>query len=199
MADEQITMNVEAEVEAPAAAEQVEVAVKPKRTRRAPAKKAAAEASVEKPAAKRAAAKKPAAKKAATTTKTRRTAAKAKPAAAKTEAKVETKETAFDVSRKAVLAGLGAYGKAFDQVQSRIKSLNDELETRRSKASELYNELVARGEKIESEAKEKLADIDTKKFGIDKIADRAAIEARIEKAKGRFERLRKAAGLNRVA
>ncbi len=199
MADEQITMNVEAEVEAPAAAEQAEVAAKPKRTRRAPAKKAATEASVEKPAAKRAAAKKPAAKKATTATKTRRTATKAKPAAAKTEAKVETKETAFDVSRKAVLAGLGAYGKAFDQVQSRIKSLNDELETRRSKASELYNELVARGEKIESEAKEKLADIDTKKFGIDKIADRAAIEARIEKAKGRFERLRKAAGLNRVA
>ena len=191
---------VEAPVETAAAA--IEAEAKPKRARRttaakkAPVKKVAAKATTRKSATD-----KPEATK-TTATKTRRTAAKAKPAAAKTRAKVKpetAKESAFELPRKAVLAGLGVYGKAFDEVQTRLKSLNEELEAQRGKASELYKELVARGEKVETEAKEKLADIDTSKFAIAKLADREAIEARIEKAKGRFERLRKAAGLNKVA
>lgn len=101
--------------------------------------------------------------------------------------------------RKAVLAGLGVYGKAFDQVQTHLKTLNEEIATRRSKASDLYQELVSRGEKIESEAKEKLADIDTSKFNLNKLADRELIEARIDQAKAKFEQLRKAAGINRAA
>lgn len=191
---------VEAPVETAAAA--IEAEAKPKRTRRttaakkAPVKKVAAKATTRKSATD-----KPEATK-TTATKTRRTAAKAKPAAAKTRAKAKpetAKESAFELPRKAVLAGLGVYGKAFDEVQTRLKSLNEGLEAQRGKASELYKELVARGEKVETEAKEKLADIDTSKFAIAKLADREAIEARIEKAKGRFERLRKAAGLNKVA
>lgn len=191
-------------VEAPAetVAATIEAEAKPKRARRttaakkAPVKKVAAKTTARKSATDKAEATK------TTATKTRRTAAKAKPAAAKTrtKAKPETaKESAFELPRKAVLAGLGVYGKAFDEVQTRLKSLNEELEAQRGKASELYKELVARGEKVETEAKEKLADIDTSKFAIAKLADREAIEARIEKAKGRFERLRKAAGLNKVA
>ncbi len=172
---------------------------KPKRTRRATAvKKAPVTKTATKPTARKTATE----KADATKTTARRAAAKAKPAAAKTRAKAKpeiAKESAFELPRKAVLAGLGVYGKAFDQVQTRLKSLNEELEAQRGKASELYKELVARGEKVESEAKGKLADIDTSKFGIAKLADREAIEARIEKAKGRFERLRKAAGLNKVA
>jgi hypothetical protein len=191
---------VEAPVETAAAA--IEAEAKPKRARRttaakkAPVKKVAAKATTRKAATDKAEATK------TTATKTRRTAAKAKPAAAKTRAKAKpetAKESAFELPRKAVLAGLGVYGKAFDEVQTRLKSLNEELEAQRGKASELYKELVARGEKVETEAKEKLADIDTSKFAIAKLADREAIEARIEKAKGRFERLRKAAGLNKVA
>lgn len=191
---------VEAPVETAAAA--IEAEAKPKRARRttaakkAPVKKVAAKATTRKSATDKAEAAK------TTATKTRRTAAKAKPAAAKTRAKAKpetAKESAFELPRKAVLAGLGVYGKAFDEVQTRLKSLNEELEAQRGKASELYKELVARGEKVETEAKEKLADIDTSKFAIAKLADREAIEARIEKAKGRFERLRKAAGLNKVA
>lgn len=191
---------VEAPVETAAAA--IEAEAKPKRARRttaakkAPVKKVAAKATTRKSATDKAEATK------TTATKTRRTAAKAKPAAAKTRAKAKpetAKESAFELPRKAVLAGLGVYGKAFDEVQTRLKSLNEELEAQRGKASELYKELVARGEKVETEAKEKLADIDASKFAIAKLADREAIEARIEKAKGRFERLRKAAGLNKVA
>lgn len=187
---------VEAAVAAP------EAVAKPKRARRTtaakktPVKKAAAKTTARKATTDKAETAK------TTTTKTRRTAAKAKPAAAKTRAKTKpevAKESAFELPRKAVLAGLGVYGKAFDEVQTRLKSLNVELEAQRGKASELYKELVARGEKVETEAKEKLAEIDTSKFAIAKLADREAIEARIEKAKGRFERLRKAAGLNKVA
>jgi hypothetical protein len=191
-------------VEAPAetVAATIEAEAKPKRARRttaakkAPVKKVAAKTTARKSATDKAEATK------TTATKTRRTAAKAKPAAAKTRAKAKpetAKESAFELPRKAVLAGLGVYGKAFDEVQTRLKSLNEELEAQRGKASELYKELVARGEKVETEAKEKLADIDTSKFAIATLADREAFEARIEKAKGRFERLRKAAGLNKVA
>jgi hypothetical protein len=189
---------VEAPVEAVAAAE---AEAKPKRARRtttakkAPVKKAAVKTTARKATADKVDAT-------TTTTKARRATAKAKPAAAKTRAKAKPeveKESAFELPRKAVLAGLGVYGKAFDEVQTRLKSLNEELEAQRGKASELYKELIARGEKVETEAKEKLADIDTSKFAIAKLADREAIEARIEKAKGRFERLRKAAGLNKVA
>lgn len=191
---------VEAPAETVAAA--IEAEAKPKRARRttaakkAPVKKVAAKTTARKSATDKAEATK------TTATKTRRTAAKAKPAAAKTRAKAKpetAKESAFELPRKAVLAGLGVYGKAFDEVQTRLKSFNEELEAQRGKASELYKELVARGEKVETEAKEKLADIDTSKFAIAKLADREVIEARIEKAKGRFERLRKAAGLNKVA
>lgn len=191
---------VEAPVETAAAT--IEAEAKPKRARRttaakkAPVKKVAAKTTARKAATDKAEVTK------TTATKTRRAAAKAKPAAAKTRAKSKpetAKESAFELPRKAVLAGLGVYGKAFDEVQTRLKSLNEELEAQRGKASELYKELVARGEKVETEAKEKLADIDTSKFAIAKLADREAIEARIEKAKGRFERLRKAAGLNKVA
>ncbi len=189
--------DIKTEVNAVEAVAAPEAETKPKRARRttaakkAPVKKAAAKVTAEKAEMPK-----------ATATKTRRTAAKAKPATAKTRAKAKpeaSKESAFELPRKAVLAGLGVYGKAFDEVQTRLKSLNEELEAQRGKASELYKELVARGEKVESEAKEKFADIDTSKFAIAKFADREAIEARIEKAKGRFERLRKAAGLNRVA
>jgi polyhydroxyalkanoate synthesis regulator phasin len=178
-----------------AAAEAVEAttpapAAKPAR-KRAPRVAAAKKATV---------AKKAATKKATATTTRRASAAKAKPAASQAaEAKSSKTASAFELPRKAVLAGLGVYGKAFDQVQTHLKTLNEEIATRRSKASDLYQELVSRGEKIESEAKEKLADIDTSKFNLNKLADRELIEARIDQAKAKFEQLRKAAGINRAA
>jgi polyhydroxyalkanoate synthesis regulator phasin len=184
-----------------AAAEAVEAttpapAAKPAR-KRAPRVAAAKKATVAK---KTPVAKKAATKKATATTTRRASAAKAKPAASQAaEAKSSKTASAFELPRKAVLAGLGVYGKAFDQVQTHLKTLNEEIATRRSKASDLYQELVSRGEKIESEAKEKLADIDTSKFNLNKLADRELIEARIDQAKAKFEQLRKAAGINRAA
>lgn len=189
-----------------AAAEAIEAtpapAAKPAR-KRAPRAAAAKKATVTKKAtvAKKTPVAKKAATKKATATTTRRTStAKAKPAASQsTEAKPSKTASAFELPRKAVLAGLGVYGKAFDQVQTHLKTLNEEIATRRSKASDLYQELVIRGEKIESEAKEKLADVDTSKFNLNKLADRELIEARIDQAKAKFEQLRKAAGINRAA
>ena len=189
-----------------AAAEVVEAtpapAAKPAR-KRAPRAAAAKKATVAKKATgakKTPVAKKAATKKTTATTTRRASAAKAKPAASKSaEAKTSRAASAFELPRKAVLAGLGVYGKAFDQVQTHLKTLNEEIATRRSKASDLYQELVIRGEKIESEAKEKLADIDTSKFNLNKLADRELIEARIDQAKAKFEQLRKAAGINRAA
>jgi len=189
-----------------AAAEVVEAtpapAAKPAR-KRAPRAAAAKKATVAKKATgakKTPVAKKAATKKATATTTRRNSTAKAKPAASQSaEAKTSRAASAFELPRKAVLAGLGVYGKAFDQVQTHLKTLNEEIATRRSKASDLYQELVIRGEKIESEAKEKLADIDTSKFNLNKLADRELIEARIDQAKAKFEQLRKAAGINRAA
>lgn len=63
------------------------------------------------------------------------------------KAKVDQAE---DFARKIWLAGLGAYGKGFDQAQSQYEKLDAE-------AKKLFDELVAKGEKLETEAKEKFS------------------------------------------
>lgn len=55
---------------------------------------------------------------------------------------------AEDFARKIWLAGLGAYGKSYDEVQGRVEDLNSE-------ASKVFEELVDKGEKLEAEAKDK--------------------------------------------
>jgi len=56
---------------------------------------------------------------------------------------------AEDLARKIWLAGIGAYGKGFDEAQGQYEKLNTE-------ATKLFSELVDKGEKLEGEAKEKL-------------------------------------------
>ena len=56
---------------------------------------------------------------------------------------------AEDLARKIWLAGIGAYGKGFDEAQGQYEKLNTE-------ATKLFNELVEKGEKLETEAKDKL-------------------------------------------
>lgn len=56
---------------------------------------------------------------------------------------------AEDLARKIWLAGIGAYGKGFDEAQGQYEKLNTE-------ATKLFSELVNKGEKLEGEAKEKL-------------------------------------------
>ncbi len=55
---------------------------------------------------------------------------------------------AEEFSRKIWLAGLGAYGKSFDEVQGRYEKLNAE-------ASKVFEDLVDQGSKLETEAKDK--------------------------------------------
>ncbi len=77
---------------------------------------------------------------------------------------------AEEVARKIWLAGLGAYGKSFDEAQGRYEKLSAE-------AGKVFDELVSKGEKLETEAKEKFkakAKVEArvaevrKKLGLDK-------------------------------
>lgn len=56
---------------------------------------------------------------------------------------------AEDFARKIWLAGLGAYGKGFDEAQGRYEKLSTE-------ATKVFDELVAKGEKLETETKSKI-------------------------------------------
>lgn len=67
----------------------------------------------------------------------------------KSERANNTFETAEEVARKIWLAGLGAYGKGFEEIQSQYEKLNDET-------SHLFEDLVSKGEKLEADTKKKL-------------------------------------------
>ena len=126
-------------------------------------------------------------------------AAKRKPAA-KTTAKRATRATrkasndfaarAQEAGRNAFLAGLGFYGKAYDQAQEQFNSIQDQLEERRKKADKLYKELVKRGKKVEKDARKAVDDIELPKLELESLTDRKKLEARLEKAKARFEELK---------
>ena len=55
---------------------------------------------------------------------------------------------AEEFARKIWLAGLGAYGKSFDEAQGRYEKMSVE-------ASKMFDDLVVKGSKIETEAKDK--------------------------------------------
>jgi poly(hydroxyalkanoate) granule-associated protein len=59
-----------------------------------------------------------------------------------------TIETAEEIARKIWLAGLGAYGKSFEEIQSQYEKINGET-------SRLFEELVSKGLKLETNTKEK--------------------------------------------
>lgn len=85
---------------------------------------------------------------------------------------------AEDFARKIWLAGLGAYGKSFDEAQGQYEKLSAE-------ASKVFDELVAKGTTIESEAKatiksktnveERVAEV-RKKLGLDKVSADEKVE-----------------------
>ena len=106
-------------------------------------------------------------------------------------------DRAQEASRKAFLASLGFYGKAFDQVQDQFSSLQEQMESRRSKASDYYAELVKRGEKVESDARDALDDIEFPSF--DGLTDRKALEAKLEEARARFAELKESVGFKSAA
>ena len=144
-------------------------------------------------AAPKAAAKKAAAKKAPA--KAKKAPAKKKPAAktkVSTKGKTRARPKAIDTGRNALLAGLGVYGKAYDQVLEQFSNLQeqvDEAQTRlterRQQAEDLYKSLIKRGTAVEKEALKALADLE-----IDSLADRSKLEAQMKKAKSRFDDLK---------
>ena len=153
--------------------------------------------STPKAAAKKAASKKAPAKAKKAPTTAKKAPAKKKPAA-KTQAKASTKAQtrarpkAIDTGRNALLAGLGVYGKAYDQLLEQFSSLQEQVDDaqsrlteRRKQAEDLYKSLVKRGTTGEKDALKALADLE-----LDSLADRSKLEAQMKKAKSRFEDLR---------
>ncbi len=67
---------------------------------------------------------------------------------AKLDSIKEKVNVAEDFARKIWLAGLGAYGKGYDEAKGRFEELNAD-------ASKMFDELVGKGEKLEADAKQK--------------------------------------------
>ena len=149
---------------------------------KAKAKGAPKKATAKKAATKKVAAKKTVAKKPAVKTK----------AKAKASSKKRARPAAVDTGRKALLAGLGVYGKAYDQVleqfagmQEQVDDAQNRLSASRKQAEAIYQSLVKRGSAVEKDALRALADLE-----LDSLADRKKLEAQMKKAKARFNQLK---------
>ena len=79
----------------------------------------------------------------------------------------EKAASAEEMARKVWLAGLGAYGKGYEEVKGRFETLSTD-------SNKLFDELVVKGEKLETEGKDKVKDVQTK------VAAKTEIETRIE-------------------
>jgi len=104
---------------------------------------------------------------------------------------------AQETGREVFLAGLGMYGKAYDQAQERLDGLQKKLKTRRKNADKVYKELVKRGQKVEKDARSAFDDIDIPK--LDDLTNRKKLEQQLKKAKARFQELRKSVRLKSAA
>ena len=97
---------------------------------------------------------------------------------------------AEEFARKIWLAGLGAYGKSFDEAQGQYEKLSVETQ-------KVFEELVAKGEKLETEAKDKIkaktnveervAEV-RKKLGLDK----ASADEKVEELSAKIDALTEA-------
>tara|TARA_B110000503_G_scaffold85816_1_gene130699 strand:+ start:28520 stop:28966 length:447 start_codon:yes stop_codon:yes gene_type:complete len=136
--------------------------------------------------------------KAATTA--RKTPTKRKPATKRATAKKAAPDfaaNAQETGRNVFLAGLGFYGKAYDQAQDQLSEIQKQMVARRKKADKVYKELVKRGEKLEKEAKGAIKDIDLPK--LESLTDRKKLDAQLKKAKARFEELKDSIRLKSAA
>lgn len=132
------------------------------------------------------AARKPAAK--------RKPVAKRKPAAKRAAPKKSVPDfavSAQDTGRTVFLAGLGLYGKAYDQAQEQINGVQKQLEARRKQADKMYKELVKRGERLEKDVISVVRDIELPELELDQLTDRKKLEQQLKKARARFAELKK--------
>ena len=68
----------------------------------------------------------------------------------------EASDKASDFAKNVWLAGLGAYGRAFDEAQERLDKGGKLVS--REESNQLFDELVAKGEALEAEAKTRLSE-----------------------------------------
>ncbi|MFT6806489.1 MAG: polyhydroxyalkanoate synthesis regulator phasin [Glaciecola sp.] len=85
----------------------------------------------------------------------------------------EKAANAEDMARKVWLAGIGAYGKGYEEVKGRFEALSTD-------SNKLFDELVIKGEKLETEGKDKVKEVKTK------VAAQTEIETRIETVRNKL-------------
>lgn len=90
-----------------------------------------------------------------------------------------------DVARRIWLAGIGAYGKAFEEGRDRMKGLGGDIS---GKTSDAFETLAEKGERIEMAAKVKGAQLAGKASDLgDDIQSTLAIEDRIKAMRDRLK------------
>jgi polyhydroxyalkanoate synthesis regulator phasin len=85
----------------------------------------------------------------------------------------ETASSAEEMARKVWLAGLGAYGKGYEELTGRIEALSTD-------SNKLFDELVAKGQKLEAEGKVKVKEVR------DDVASKTGLDSRIESVRGKL-------------
>jgi polyhydroxyalkanoate synthesis regulator phasin len=85
----------------------------------------------------------------------------------------ETASTAEEMARKIWLAGLGAYGKGYEEVKGRIETLSTD-------SNKLFDELVVKGQKLETEGKGKVEEVKNE------VVAKTEIESRIETVRAKL-------------
>lgn len=80
-------------------------------------------------------------------------------------------DKASEIAKNIWLAGLGAYGKAFDEAQGRLDKASKEPER-------LFRDLVEKGSKLEDEVKDSLSSI--------RKSSASSVEERIKKVRENF-------------
>ncbi|MGK0250082.1 MAG: polyhydroxyalkanoate synthesis regulator phasin [Oleispira sp.] len=85
----------------------------------------------------------------------------------------ETTTSAEAMARKIWLAGLGAYGKGYEEVKGRFESLSTD-------SNKLFDDLVVKGEKLEVEGKGKVKQVK------DDVLAKTALESRIETVRSKL-------------
>jgi hypothetical protein len=95
--------------------------------------------------------------------------------------------SAQDTGRSVLLAGLGFYGKAYDQAQEQLNGLQQRLEQGRKQADKAYKELVKRGEKVEKDAKSAFQEMELPKLELASLTNRKKLEQQLTKAKARLQ------------
>ena len=98
--------------------------------------------------------------------------------ATKKATKKATKDSKSDFAAKDLfLATLGFYGKVYEQGADRISDINE-------KRQEMFKDLVSRGEKLESKAKDKYSEVKAEKI----VAPIENTRTSLNKMKNRFNK-----------